>query len=107
MEDIIEEIVGDISDEFDDEDKSHAKINQNSFIFDGKTLLNDFYKIAEVENSVFEKVKGDADTLGGLILELKGEFPHIYDKIQYKDFLFIIEEIDKRRIIKIKTTIDR
>ncbi|MBI9066198.1 MAG: gliding motility-associated protein GldE [Salinivirgaceae bacterium] len=107
MEDIIEEIVGDISDEFDDEESTHAKINDNNFLFDGKTLLNDFYKITEVENSVFEEIKGDADTLGGLILELKGDFPDIYDKIKYKNFIFSIEEIDKRRIIKIKTTIDR
>jgi gliding motility-associated protein GldE len=107
MEDIIEEIVGDITDEFDDEEINFSRINENNFIFEGKTLLNDFYKIVEVENNIFDEIKGDAETLAGIILELRGEFPVIYDKIKYKQFTFTIEEIDKRRIIKIKTTIKR
>jgi len=107
MEDIIEEIVGDISDEFDDDEVNFSKINNNNFLFDGKTLLNDFYKILEVNNSVFDEIKGDADTLAGLLLELKGDFPDLYDKIKYKQFTFTIEELDKRRIVKIKTTINR
>lgn len=107
MEDIIEEIVGDISDEFDDDQEGYTKINDNNFLFEGKTLLNDFYKILEVEWSIFDEIKGDADTLAGLILEIKGEFPALYDKIKYKQFTFSIEELDKRRIVKIKTTIQR
>lgn len=107
MEDIIEEIVGDISDEFDDDEINFSKINNNNFLFDGKMLLNDIYKILEVDNSIFDEIKGDADTLAGLILEIKGEFPSQYDKIKYKQFTFTIEELDKRRIVKIKTTINR
>jgi gliding motility-associated protein GldE len=107
MEDIIEEIVGDISDEFDEDEINFSKINKDNFLFDGKILLNDFYKVVNVDNSVFDDIKGDADTLAGLILEIKGEFPKLYDKIIYKQFTFTIEEIDKRRIVKIKTTINR
>jgi len=107
MEDIIEEIVGDISDEFDEDDTGFSKINENNYLFEGKTLLNDFYKIIEVENSIFDEIKGDADTLAGLILEIKGDFPALYDKIKYKQFTFTIEALDKRRIVKIKTTIQR
>lgn len=107
MEDIIEEIVGDISDEFDDDETNFSKINENNYLFEGKTLLNDFYKILEVENTIFDEIKGDADTLAGLILELKGEFPALYDKIKYKQFTFVIEALDKRRIVKIKATIKR
>jgi len=107
MEDIIEEIVGDITDEFDEEENYFSKINDNNYLFDGKTLLNDFYKIIDVENTVFDGVKGDAETLAGVILELKGEFPVLYDKIKYNQFTFTIEELDKRRIVKIKTTIRR
>lgn len=107
MEDIIEEIVGEITDEFDEDETYYSKINDNNFLFDGKTLLNDFYKIVAVENNVFDEIKGDAETLAGIILELRGEFPVLYDKIKYKQFTFTIEELDKRRIVKIKTTIKR
>ncbi|MDA3892032.1 MAG: gliding motility-associated protein GldE [Salinivirgaceae bacterium] len=107
MEDIIEEIVGDISDEFDDHEDGFTKINDNNYLFEGKTLLNDFYKILEVESFVFDEIKGDADTLAGLILEIKGGFPAMYDKIKYKQFTFTIEALDKRRIVKIKTAIQR
>ncbi len=107
MEDIIEEIVGDISDEFDDDEEGYTKVNENTYLFDGKTLLNDFYKIFEVENTVFDEVKGEADTLAGLILEIKGEFPDLHNKIRYKQFTFTIEALDKRRIVKIKTHIQR
>lgn len=107
MEDILEEIVGEISDEFDDEEVSYAKMDDNNYLFDGKTLLNDFYKIVDVDNNIFDEVKGDADTLAGLILEIKGDFPRLYDKIKYKNYTFTIEAVDKRRIVKIKTSIVR
>lgn len=105
MEDILEEIVGEIVDEFDVDDVNFTKINDNNYLFDGKTLLNDFYKILALESSIFDEIKGDADTLAGLILELKGDFPNIYDVIRFKNFSFKIEEIDHRRIKKIKTTL--
>ncbi|MCK9206372.1 MAG: gliding motility-associated protein GldE [Salinivirgaceae bacterium] len=108
MEDIIEEIVGDIADEFDEEDEvPFSKINENNYLFDGKILLNDFYKIMDVENDIFDDIKGDADTLAGLILEIKGDFPELYDKITFEPFTFIIEAVDKRRIVKIKTSVRR
>ena len=108
MEDIIEEIVGDIADEFDEEDEGpFSKINENNYLFDGKILLNDFYKIMDVENDIFDDIKGDADTLAGLILEIKGDFPELYDKITFEPFTFIIEAVDKRRIVKIKTSVRR
>jgi CBS domain containing-hemolysin-like protein len=107
MEDIIEEIVGDISDEFDDDDVNFARINENNFLFEGKILLNDFYKIVEVENTIFDDIKGDAETLAGIIIEVKGDFPCLYEKIKFKQFTFTIEALDKRRIVKIKTSIKR
>ena len=105
LEDILEEIVGDIIDEFDEEESFFSKLADNTFLFDGKTMLGDFYKVMECEESVFDDVKGDADTLAGLILELKGEIPVAKDKIQCKQFVFTIEEVDNRRIKKIKVVV--
>lgn len=105
MEDILEEIVGEITDETDVEDINFTKINDQNYLFEGKTLLKDIYKILNFDNSVFDEIKGDADTLAGLILEIKGNFPSLYDIIKYKNITFIIEEIDNRRIKKIKCTI--
>jgi len=105
LEDILEEIVGEISDESDEDEKSYTKINDNTYIFDGKTLLNDFYKILQTETTVFEYIKGDADTLAGLILELKGEIPNKNEQIKYDQFIFKIEAVDARRIKQIRVTI--
>lgn len=107
LEDILEEIVGEISDESDAEEQSYKIIDQNNIIFEGKVLLNDFYKIANVEDDVFEEVKGDADTLAGLLLELRGEFPKNDDKLAYKNFIFHVKEVDQRRIKLIHVTIKR
>lgn len=105
MEDILEEIVGDITDEFDEDEVNFTKINDNNYLFEGKTLLNDVNKILGISTDSFDDIRGEADTLAGLILELKGEFPDLHDVIRYKNFSFTIEEVDNRRIIKIKTTI--
>ncbi len=105
MEDILEEIVGDIADEFDDDDSYFTVIAENKYLFDGKILLNDFYKITHTDDHIFDDQKGDADTLAGLILELKGEIPSIHDKISCKNFVFTIESVDNRRIKKIKVEI--
>ena len=105
LEDILEEIVGEISDESDEDEKSYSQISKNTYIFDGKTLLNDFYKILQTETNVFEDIKGDADTLAGLILELKGAIPAKNEQINYKHFTFKIESVDSRRIKQIKVTI--
>jgi len=105
MEDVLEEIVGEITDESDEEEKFYTKIAENKYIFDGKTLLNDFYKVTELEDNVFDDVKGEADTLAGLILELKGEFPEKNDTIICKNCVFSIEAVDNRRIKQIKVEI--
>ncbi len=105
LEDILEEIVGEISDESDDDEKSYTKINENTYLFDGKTLLNDFHKIVQSDPDVFDQIKGNADTLAGMILELKGTIPMKNEQIQYKQFIFKIEAADSRRIKQIRVTI--
>jgi putative hemolysin len=105
LEDILEEIVGEIIDEFDYEKVSFTKIDDNNYLFDGKTALFDFYKIMSVQDDIFDDVRGDADTLAGLILEIKGEIPEKSSVISYKNFDFIIESSDRRRIKKIKVTL--
>ena len=105
MEDIIEEIVGEINDEYDEEERSYVKINDHTYVFEAKTLLSDFYKIVKGDPDVFEDVVGDADTLAGLLLEIKGEFPKLHEKLEYDSFLFEVLEMDARRILKIKVII--
>lgn len=105
MEDILEEIVGEISDEYDDDEVSYAKIDEKNYLFEGKVLLNDFRKVISTPDDFFDTIKGDADTLAGLILELKGDIPHKDEIIKYREFTFKIEAVDKRRIKKIKVTI--
>lgn len=105
LEDVLEEIVGEITDEFDEEEKFYTKISENKYLFDGKTLLNDFYKVIESEDNVFDDVKGEADTLAGLILELKGEIPLKNDIITFRNYVFSIEAVDNRRIKQIKVEI--
>lgn len=107
LEDILEEIVGDISDEFDEEKTFFSKISENTYLFDGKILLGDFYKIVNCDDTVFDDVKGDADTLAGLILEQKGEIPGLKEQINCKQFNFTIEAVDNRRIKQIKVKINR
>lgn len=106
LEDIIEEIVGDISDEFDDEDVTYSKLDENNYIFDGKTALKDFYKILKIEDpSVFENHKGDAETIAGFVLEISGSFPKQGTKVSFKNYVFTIEALDKKRIKLVKLTI--
>ncbi|MCG9970453.1 gliding motility-associated protein GldE [Christiangramia crocea] len=106
LEDIIEEIVGDISDEFDDEDLIYSKLDENNFVFEGKTPLKDFYKIVKIDDpSVFEDQKGEADTLAGFLLEISGGFPKKNDVITFLNYAFTIEVMDDRRIKQIKLSI--
>ncbi|GAE83697.1 gliding motility-associated protein GldE [Bacteroides reticulotermitis] len=105
MEDIIEEIVGEIHDEYDDEERTYAVLNDHTWVFEAKTQLTDFYKIIKVSESEFEKVLGDADTLAGLLLEIKGEFPELHEKVAYRNYEFEVLEMDSRRILKVKFTI--
>lgn len=105
LEDILEEIVGEINDEYDEEEKVYSKLNYNTYLFEGKVLLTDFCKILNVDDSEFEEVEGDADSLAGLLLELKGDFPSAHEKIDYKNFTFEILSIEERRISRVKVTI--
>lgn len=103
LEDVLEEIVGDIADEFDEDEHFYSRLGDNKFIFDGKTSLIDFCKVTGIDEDGFDDVKGDADTLAGLILELKGEFPVQGEKFTCKNMQFTIEAITKRRIKQIRT----
>ena len=105
LEDILEEIVGDISDEFDDEDIIYSKIDNNNFLFDGKISLKDFYRITDANEEEFDDAKGEAETLGGFILEISGNFPKKGQKISFNGNIFTIESVDKRRIKQIKVTL--
>ena len=108
LEDVIEEIVGDISDEFDDDDVFYSKIDANNYVFEGKTALKDFYKIISLENlEDFEKEKGESETIAGFILEISGRFPKENDQLFFKNCTFVIEAMDKRRIKQVKITISR
>jgi putative hemolysin len=106
MEDILEEIFGEINDEFDEEQISYSKIDNNTFIIEGKILINDFCKITETEDDFFDEIKNDSETLAGLIMELSGRIPQREETIKYKKFSFIIESADNRRVKRIKVIID-
>ena len=106
LEDIIEEIVGDISDEYDDEDLVFTKIDNNNYSFEGKTPLKDVYKIVGIEDDTdFESIKGEAETLAGFVLEISGGFPRIGSRINLKNYVFTIEALERKRIKQIKLTL--
>ena len=105
LEDIIEEIVGEINDEYDEDEKSYIRLNKTTYIFEGKTPLSDFTKILNIDEETFSDIEGEADTLAGLILEIKGDFPSLHEKIDYKDYSFEVLEMDERRITKIKVVV--
>ncbi|MFL9482185.1 gliding motility-associated protein GldE [Chitinophagaceae bacterium LWZ2-11] len=105
LEDILEEVIGDIRDEFDEEDSSFKKIDDNNYIFEGKTMLNDVCKMMELPVDTFDHVKGESDSVAGLVLELAGEIPHKDQVVPCGDFEFTVLEVQKNRIEKIKVTI--
>lgn len=104
LEDVLEEIVGEISDEFDEPDLFYKKVDDFNYIFEGKILLNDFFKIMKLDDDIFDEVKGDADTLAGLLLEIEGEIPATGAAINYRNFVFKVILSDMRRIKRIKVT---
>ena len=106
LEDIIEEIVGDISDEFDGDNVSYSKIDDKNYLFEGKINLKDFYRVVDVDEDLFEIKKGEAETLAGFILEVLGNFPKKDQKIAFENCLFTIETVDKKRVKQIKVTIE-
>ena len=105
LEDILEEIVGEIADESDDDEQDYLKIDENTYLFDGKVLLNDFFRIMRIDESDFEPVRGEADTLAGVILEMKGEIPQKGDSVDFMNLSFTVETVDNRRIKQIKVVI--
>ena len=105
MEDIIEEIVGEINDEYDDEERTYVKLSEGVFVFEAKTLLSDFYKIMKADPEEFEEVSDDAETLAGFILAVKGEFPSLNEEIVFGKYTFKVLEMDARRILKLKVTV--
>ncbi|MDN3665272.1 gliding motility-associated protein GldE [Algibacter miyuki] len=106
LEDIIEEIVGDISDEFDDEDLTYSKLDDNNYVFEGKTALKDLYKVIKLDDeTIFEDHKGEAETIAGFVLEISRSFPKLNSKINFKNYVFTIEALDKKRIRLVKFTI--
>lgn len=107
MEDIIEEIVGEINDEYDDEERMYVKTAENVYVFEAKVLLSDFYKVMKIDDpEEFDDAAGDADTLAGLLLELKGDFPSLHEVIDFQGYKFEVMAMDVRRILKIKVTCD-
>ena len=106
LEDVIEEIVGDISDEFDDENIVYSQLDDKNYLFEGKINLKDFYRIIDVDENNFDEHKGEAETLAGFILEILGNFPKKGQKILFDKYGFTIESTDKKRIKQIKVTVD-
>jgi len=105
MEDILEEITGDIKDEFDDEESGDSKIDDYNYIFEGRTMINDVCKLMDLPVDTFERVRGDSDSLAGLILEIAGHFPAVNDTVSSGDFDFTILELDRNRIKKVKIAV--
>ena len=105
LEDIIEEIVGEITDEYDDESIFYSKLDKSNYIFEGKTPLVDLYKILDIDGENFEEVKGESDTLAGFILELAGKIPMKNEKVKFENYVLTVEAADKRKIKRIKLTI--
>lgn len=105
LEDVLEEIVGEINDEYDEEEKTFSRLNKNTFIFEGKTTLGDFCRILDINDETFDEVEGDADSLAGLLLEINGDFPKVHDTIEYDRYLFEVLSVEERRIAKVKVVI--
>lgn len=102
MEDILEEIFGEIHDEFDEEEITYSKLDEHIYIFEGKILLNDVCRIMDLRNDVFDDIRGEAETIGGMVIEMAGRIPGVREKISHEGFLFTIEAADKRRLKRIK-----
>lgn len=106
LEDIMEEIIGDIKDEFDEEDLHYKKIDDHNFVFEGKTLINDVCRMLSLPSDTFESVRGESDSLAGLLLEIYGKFPSVGEQIVYEHYTFTVMEINKMRIMRVKVTIN-
>jgi putative hemolysin len=105
LEDIMEEIIGDIKDEFDEDDLNYKKIDDHNFIFEGKTLINDVCRVIGIPSDSFDKVRGESDSLGGLILEISGKFAAVNEVAKYEQYEFTVLAVEKMRIQRVKLTI--
>lgn len=105
LEDIMEEIIGDIQDEFDDEQSGNKKIDDYNYIFEGKTMINDLCRVLKIPTHTFDLLRGESDSLAGLILEIAGEFPAIDQQFETNNYVFTVLEINKNRIAKVKVTL--
>ncbi len=105
LEDVIEEIVGEINDEYDEVERPYVKLNSNTYLFEAKTMLSEFQRELDLDDELFEEVEGDADSLAGLLLELKGDFPELHECIDFQHLTFEVMEMDERRIVKIKVVV--
>lgn len=107
LEDVLEELVGEINDEYDEveDELKYSKLDASNYVFEGKTSLNDLYRIMEIDDTPFEEIRGEADTLGGLVLELAGRFLRINEQVSYNKYIFTVESADKKRIKRVKVTI--
>jgi putative hemolysin len=107
LEDLIEEIVGEINDEFDNEDEiAYNKLDSNTYVFEGKISLNDFCKVVSVEGNIFDTVRGDSESLGGLILEINSKLPNVGEKIRFERFVFTVVSADNKRIKRVRVFIN-
>ena len=107
MEDILEEIVGEIDDEYDEAEKPYVRLNQNTYVFEAKCPLPDLLRTLQLDDEFFAEVEGEADTLAGLLLEIKGEFPKLHERMAYRHLTFEVMEMDNRRIVKIKVIVGK
>jgi len=105
LEDILEEVIGDIKDEFDEEELGYKKLDDYNYVFEGRTMINDVCKAMGLNTDTFENVKGESDSLAGLVLEIAGKIPELNEMVTIKDFDFIVLDVEKTRINKIKVTI--
>lgn len=106
LEDIMEEIVGEIKDEFDEEESANKKIDDRTYIFEGSTMIHDVCRMMDLSTDTFDKVRGESDSLAGLVLELAGEIPKVNDTINVGDFDFVVLEIERNRIKKVKVLVN-
>jgi len=107
LEDIVEEIIGDINDEFDDDSLVYSKLDNHNFVFEGKTSLKDIYKVIDLNVDLFEEHKGEAETIAGFVLEISGSFPKKNEKITFEGYVFTVESLDRKRIKQLKLTLPK
>ena len=102
---MLEEIIGEIKDEFDDEESEIKKVDEHNYIMEGKTMINDACKAMQIPGDIFDEIRGESESMAGLVLELAGEFPEVNEVVNSYDFDFTVLEADKNRILKLKVTI--